>query len=114
MVAVGCRAQGKLSSGLGKLCKITKANALTYLKNNPHATPQLYMSTSDGKLFKATGEITKLSNRERRLERIKHAKQAATPITEFLTELSKESSDQAIAIATTKIKLDHFFKEKHK
>jgi hypothetical protein len=59
MLAVSCRAQGKLSNGLGKLCKVTKANALTYLKNNPHAAPQLYMSTPDGKLFKAAGEVAK-------------------------------------------------------
>ena len=109
MVAVSCRAQSKLSSGLGKLCKVTKANAMTYLKNNPHATPQLYMSTPDGKIFKATSEIKKLSNRERKLERIKHAKQAAAPIAEFLTELSNEAFEKAVKYATTDTKLVHFF-----
>jgi hypothetical protein len=109
MLAVGCRVQGKLSNGLGKLCKVTKSNALTYLKNNPHATPQLYMSTPDGKIFKATGEIKKLSNRKCRLERIKHAKQAAAPITEFLTGLSEEALEKAVRYATTDTKLIHFF-----
>ena len=102
MLAVSCCAQGKLSNGLGELCKVTKVNALTYLKNNPHATPQLYMSTPDGKLFKAAGEIKKLSNRERKLERIKHAKQASEPITEFLERIS----DECAAAAGRRIKLN--------
>ena len=102
MVAVSCRAQGKLSSGLGKLCKVTKANALTYLKNNPHATPQLYMSTPDGKLLKAT----KLTGSERRNLR---AQRAATQITEFMTELSDENFAKALKIATTDDKYHHFF-----
>ncbi len=114
MVAVGCRAQGKLSSGLGKLCKVTKANALTYLKNNPHATPQLYMSTPDGKILKATSEIKKLSNRERKLEQIKHAKQAVQPITEFLTELSDEAFKEAMRYAKIDNNFKHYFEKKHK
>ncbi len=114
MLAVSCRAQGKLSSGLGKLCKITKANALTYLKNNSHATPQLYMSTPDGKLLKAIKEVKKLSSYERRLEQIKHAKQAAQPITKFLTELSKEALDEAMKYAKIGNNFDHYFDKKHK
>jgi hypothetical protein len=51
---VGWKAHGKLLGGLGKLYSGIKTRVIEFAKNNPLATPQEYIQTSDGSLFKAS------------------------------------------------------------
>ena len=113
-LAAGCYAQGRLLSSMNQYFGATKAVAIQFKDQHPQATPQQYIATPEGQLLKAAGEIKKLSNRERKLEQIKHAKQAAQPIREFLKELPKEALDEAIRYAKIDNNFDHYFKEKHK
>lgn len=50
---VSWKAQGKVNRGLGKLYSGAKAKALAYAKNSSMATPQQFLGTPEGLLFKA-------------------------------------------------------------
>jgi hypothetical protein len=57
---VGYKAQGKLLGGLGKLCNTIKHKSINFAKNNLLFSPQEYLTTPEGLLFKATGQSGKL------------------------------------------------------
>lgn len=52
-LAVGLKAQSKLLGGLNKFYNATKTKALEWAQKNPLLTPQEYVTTSEGSLFKA-------------------------------------------------------------
>lgn len=54
--------QGKLLRSLGKFYTNTKTAALTYVQKNPLATPQQYMATPEGLLFKAINNSDNIAN----------------------------------------------------
>ncbi len=49
---VGYRAQGKLLGGLGKFCNTIKHKSISFVKNSPLFSPQDYLTTPEGLLFK--------------------------------------------------------------
>ena len=53
------KAQGKLLGGLGKLCNTIKRKSINFVKNNPLFSPQEYLTTPEGLLFKVTGQSNK-------------------------------------------------------
>lgn len=59
---VSWKAQGKLNRGLGKLYSGAKTKAVAFAKNSSSATPQQYMSTPEGLLFKSIKESTNQPN----------------------------------------------------
>jgi hypothetical protein len=61
-LAVHWQTQNKLLGSLGKFYKATKIKALAFIENHPSATPEQYLATPEGFLFKAniTAENNKL------------------------------------------------------
>ncbi len=55
--AVGWKAQSKMLGGLNKMCKIARAKAIKFAKNNSALSPDQYMATPEGFLLKATHEL---------------------------------------------------------
>lgn len=106
-LAAGWYTQGRLLGSMNQFFITTKTAALQFKEKHPRIAPQQYLSTSDGQLLKAT----KLTGSERKKLR---EQRAATQITEFMTELPKETLDEAIRYAKIDNNFKHYFKEKHK
>jgi hypothetical protein len=66
---VGYKAQGKLLGGLGKFCNTIKRKSIHFIKNNQLSSPQEYLGTPEGLLFKATAQ----SNKYRQLAQVNSA-----------------------------------------
>jgi len=56
-IAVGWKTQSKMLGGLNKMCKIARAKAIDFAKNNPAFSPTQYMTTPEGFLLKATHKL---------------------------------------------------------
>jgi hypothetical protein len=54
--AVQWKTQDKLLKGLGTICSTAKTKAIEFAKKNPLSTPQDYMSTPEGILFKSMND----------------------------------------------------------
>lgn len=50
------RVQGKILGGLGKFYSNVKTKAINYIDKNPLSSPQMYMTTPEGVMFKAVDE----------------------------------------------------------
>jgi len=61
---VGCKAQGKLLGGLSKFCSTIRQKSINFVKNCSLLTPQEYLTTPEGLLFKATAQSNKLKQSE--------------------------------------------------
>src|SRR5579863_190333 len=57
---VGYKAQGKLLGGLGKFCNTIKQKSFNFVKDCSLLTPQEYLTTPEGLLFKTTAQSNKL------------------------------------------------------
>ncbi len=55
-LVVQYKTQGKILGGLGKFYSTVKTKAINYIEKNPLATPQMYMTTPEGVMFKAVDE----------------------------------------------------------
>ncbi len=55
-LVVQYKTQGKILGGLGKFYSTVKTKAVNYIEKNPFATPQMYMTTPEGVMFKAVDE----------------------------------------------------------
>jgi hypothetical protein len=56
---VGYKVQGKLLGGLGKFCNTIRQKSINFVKDSAFLTPQEYLTTPEGLLFKATAQSNK-------------------------------------------------------
>ena len=56
---VGYKVQGKLLGGLGKFCNTIRQKSINFVTDNALLTPQEYLTTPEGLLFKATAQSNK-------------------------------------------------------
>jgi hypothetical protein len=75
-LAVGYATQRKLLGSLGTLYSGTKTAALAYAKKYPLATPQQYMTTPEGLIFKAVNNAENFANANSPMQRAPNASKA--------------------------------------
>jgi hypothetical protein len=97
VIATSLYAQTKLISGLKQFCTGIIQHINIFKQSKPYATPQQYLTTSEGIQYKAPS--AQLPDNQNRI-----------PLTNF-NNITQEVFEKAIAYATTKEKIKHFFEK---
>jgi len=99
-VGIGLVAQQKMLKGLGSLYTTTRAKAIEFAKSNPTVSPESYMATPDGIVFKVIDNYSPITNHAS-LKRCK-IKKIIKNMTHFLTNFES----QKIIVGDTYLLLD--------